>query len=119
MRIENNVCQRCGGAKTFYYQVEFVLKGDRFLKTTETPVVPANQLRICSCSPERVAHDGNLDKDKYATVKIDEYPHVEIAVRGDEEAVYAEVVCLTVEQALSLRDWLIQETPTLEELAEG
>lgn len=64
-------------------------------------------------SPPASKHDGKLDE--YSYVKIDEYPSVEIASRGDEETAlsYYETVHLTPRQALSLLVWLRQEEPEL------
>ena len=82
----------------------------------QVPVVNA-VLRLRE-SPEQPKHDGNLDPGKYAFVMINEYPHVAIFSRGDEEVTYAEGVHLTASQALSLLEWLKQEEPKLKELAE-
>lgn len=71
----------------------------------------------CPSEPESaLKHDGKLDA--YGYVKIDEYPSVEIASRGDEETTlsYYETVHLTPTQALSLLAWLQQERETLERL---
>lgn len=74
------------------------------------PCVPAQ--------PEQ-RHDGNLDADQqsYWHANVSYYPYraePRIDISGGYEF---EGTLLDPKQALSLRDWLIQESPTLERMA--
>lgn len=116
---DNNVCETCGGYKTIWYKVDLVMKGG-----PEQTVVPSQGVltttpfNLCPGHPEPAPkHDGKMSD--YAFVKVNEYPSVEIASKGDEEATlsYYEAVHISPKEALSLLDWLRQEEQELQRLA--
>src|SRR2546429_9149585 len=100
----SNICERCGGIKTVYYEVEW-LPGKRAALAQHQSSI----MKLCMCPIERIKHDGGLGDDYTVAWH---YNDIEIRDQG------AECVGLTVQQALSLLAWLRQEESALEALAE-
>jgi hypothetical protein len=56
---KSNICGRCGGV------ISITSRGREYPGQMWTP---DGWKPLCGCPPEQPKHDGNLDKDKYATV---------------------------------------------------
>ena len=123
MSEENNVCEICGGWLRIAYTIEFRKCTPHSISVDPNPA-PA-PFKLCPGHPEPVEkHDGNLDEstDYHAFVETQEnYGLCDgsklVVVRGGHGDCESSCILLNPEQALSLRDWLIQESPELERLA--
>jgi len=93
-----------------YHRVMTQLQRNPGIDLEELAHIRTNIEKMASDTEPTPKHDGTLDEEGNATVKIDEYPQVFIANR------YTEAICLTPKQALSLLAWLKQEEATLETL---
>lgn len=113
---ESNVCTVCGGILQIEYVIGFrqcVPHEMRIVNKEE--VVGDGPLRMCPGHPAEPEqrHDGNLD-EQGSRVWHDPswgYDCVRIALHDGEQC------SIRPKQALSLRDWLIQESLELERLA--
>lgn len=115
---ENDICPICGGRKRIAYTIEF-----RELSPHSISVDPSQmstQFKLCPGHPEPAQrHDGWLGPNaeglaphvRHATDPWINKPMVRI-----EQANHPSMD-LFPHQALSLRDWLIQESAELERLA--
>lgn len=109
---ESNVCAICGGVKSLggFVQAERDGNGVKFLAYDGHPA--------CIGHPEPAPkHDGSLDEYGDGMVEISG-SRVVVSYQDQKAGGFApvEAVHLTPKQAFSLRDWLIQESPTLERL---
>src|SRR6266567_8885938 len=104
----SNICDRCGGVKTVYYEVEFI-PGKRAALTQHQ----SSTIKLCMCPSERIQHDGKLGA------------HYEVLMSGRTLSIVGDarvntlrdIVELDPQTALSLLTWLRQEETALEELA--
>ncbi len=103
----SNICERCGGQKTVYYDV-VIMPG----KTSIAQYNPGI-MKLCTCPIERIKHDGKLGA------------HYEVLMSGRTLSIVGDarvntlrdIVELDPQAALSLLTWLRQEETALEELA--
>ncbi len=112
----SNICEQCGGQKTFYYKVEAIYANDY---TPHVLAASNSSMKICTCPIPKPRHNGRLD-DRHAC-------HVFYSKVAGKTGIFIEneidwledEIRLNPQQALSLLEWLQQERDKLEQLVKG
>lgn len=111
---ENEVCEICGRVKRVVWSIAF--EQCHPVEMRFDPAMLAGNWRLCPGHPDPAQkHDGILD------ARSSHFRSVLLTSEGDRQVVIMDDTFdgfgITPKQALSLRDWLIQESPELERLA--
>jgi hypothetical protein len=110
MTEQSNICEICGGVKSFYEEV----KPDDVSQKISTIIGPK---KLCYGHPKGAPkHDGKLGDD--STVRLGTTRGQAITLSGYDELNFQARIGLDAKQAISLLSWLEQNKPELIALAE-